>query len=102
WFSLYDLDFSGTWTVENDRADAIGVAFRLPLPAGAGLYDDLRVGVDGASVEPRLETSDGGTVIVVDLPIEVAPHTVAVRDRSRGREPWTYQPTAGVGSAGAC
>ena len=97
WFSLYDLDFSGTWTVENDRTDALAVAFRLPLPAGAGLYDDLRVSVDGANVEPRLEMSDGGTVIVVDLPIEIAPHTVAVQYRSRGRDTWTYQPTAGVG-----
>ena len=101
WFSLYDLDFSGTWTVENDRADATAVAFRLALPAGAGLYDDLRVSVDGANVEPRLETASDGTVIVVDLPIEPAPHEIAVHYRSRGRDTWTYQPTAGVGQVEA-
>ena len=101
WFSLYDLDFSGTWTVENDRTDATAVAFRLPLPSGAGLYDDLRVSVDGSSVEPRLETSAEGTVIAVDLPIETVPHTVAVQYRSRGRDTWTYQPTVGVGQVEA-
>ncbi len=96
WYSLYDVDFAGTWRYVHGEPSAgeLDIAFKLP-DAGA-VYDDLTFVVDGHDYTSSLTPQDG--VLRVSVPVQPDEvRDIAIGYRSRGRDSWAYAPTSGVG-----
>lgn len=95
WFPLYDVAFSGAWTVTHAGPPRdLRVVFAFPDAQGA--YDDFRFVVDGADLGRTLRP-EGGAVQTV---MAVAPGQsvdLEVGYRSRGLGEWRYQPSPEVG-----
>lgn len=94
WYNTYRVDFSARYSVRN-TVRARHVTFALRLPAEQGVYDDLRLDIDGRAAP--FSVRDG----VVLAPIAIAPTgsaVVAVTYRSRGVGQWRYQFGSGINS----
>jgi hypothetical protein len=92
WYNTYRVSFSGAYRVVN-TSTASQLRFALPLPADNGVYDDVRVLVDG---RPIANTTEGG---IVRAAIPVSPGRVtevSVAYQSRGIGTWSYR--FGIGS----
>lgn len=90
WFSLYDVDFDGIWTVAHAGPQTGTLNFDFTFPAADGMYDDFRVTVDGqerTDVVPAFGH--------VSVPVDVKPGdtvTFEVHYRSRGMDQFVYRP----------
>ncbi len=92
WYNTYRVSFSGAYRVVNTSAVA-QLRFALPLPADNGVYDDVRVLVDG---RPIANTTEGG-VVRAAFPVPPGRSAeVSVAYRSRGIGTWSYR--FGIGS----
>lgn len=95
WYSLYDVDFSGSWRYQHrlPQAAQLVVAFRFPDPAG--VYDDFRFVVDGKDFASTAAPADGVVKAVVPVTSGQSVN-IAVGYRSRGRDGWSYVPAQGT------
>jgi hypothetical protein len=95
WYSLYGVDFAGTWTYTHAGPRPGTLAFSLALPSASGSYDGFRLVVDGEDMSDRAAPQNGS----IDLSLPVAPGDVVVFEAgwtSRGMDTWTYRPTQGT------
>lgn len=100
WYSLYDVDFTGTWTWTCDEPVPGTLSFVLQLPVATGSYDAFALEVDGEDVSSRAVPVNGQ--IQVDLPVQPGQAlTFRVHYRSRGMDQWSYHPTSGAGQVDA-
>ncbi len=95
WYSLYDVDFRGTWRYHHRRAFAteLAVVFRFPDPGG--VYDDFSF-VAGGTEFAATATAQNGEVRAT---IPVTPGQdlqISIAYRSRGRDSWAYVPAQGT------
>ena len=93
WYSLFRVEFSGTYTVpaaEAGRAGETAGVFIFRAPEGINLLDGLTVAVDGEPVEvPQDQKAAGRLMIPVDRQVE---HVVTVALTTQGQEAWLYFP----------
>lgn len=97
WFSLYDVDFQGSWAATHDGAERGELVLRFAFPVTDGSYDGFTFAVDGEDRAREARPTAG--VAEVRVPVEPG-QTVdfAVGYRSRGLGLWEYRPTPqGVG-----
>lgn len=100
WFSLYDVDFDGSWTFEPrdiGPREQLGVV-ELNLPDPGGVYDDFHVWIDGE--ERDAAPFNGKVTLTVDAARLASPEPIALRVRykSRGLDRWSYVPASGSAS----
>jgi hypothetical protein len=96
WFSLYDVKLAGTYRYQHTRTESGQLEVIFELPGNSGVYDALVFRVDGADYARALDAE--GNRLRARVP--VAPGQlveIAIGYGSRGKDQWTYQPTAGVG-----
>ena len=94
WFPMYDLDFSGTWSVTHPGPESGVLHVRWRFPSADGYYDDFRLAIDGVEVQ-----SGEGWGQVLDVPIPVTEGQtvqIAATYKSRGQESFVYRPGEGV------
>ncbi len=92
WYSLFSVDFSGTYTVPPAGGKGGEVAGELVFsaPAGINLLDGLIVSVDAKPVDIPQDQKATGTLIV---PLDrTAEHVVTVAFTTYGQEAWLYFP----------
>lgn len=94
WYSLYDVDFDGSWTYTHEGPEDGSLTMSLRFPDGNGIYDGFTFVVDGEEQGDRVEPAGG--MASVQMPVVVG-QTIAfdIGYRSRGKDAWTYRPTAG-------
>ncbi|HWN94040.1 MAG TPA: hypothetical protein VNT99_03320, partial [Methylomirabilota bacterium] len=86
----YETACRFTWKLESPADRETKGTLRFPLPAQGGIYDELRVTINGEDVLPRMELSDAALVLTRDL----APHEkldVLIAFKSRGMSQWYFQ-----------
>ena len=92
WFSLFTVDFTGTYTVETPHGWAAPGEWRFvfPLPEGAKRYlESPRIELDGEA-QPLTYSYDHDNALMVPIPGDGEPHVVTVAMRTRGRDRWQY------------
>ena len=96
WFPLYDVDFSGRWSVEIPEPRPGGVVWLyFDFPYADGVYDDFQFQVDGVEMADSYPPENGRvSVPVKDLQGDSV--ELAVRYRSRGMTQFEYRPGVGV------
>jgi inner membrane protein involved in colicin E2 resistance len=87
WYSTYQVDFSGVYRFSNPSDQAQDVTFRMHLPAGQAVYDDLNFSVNDVSVATTNEKNDAVATILLQ-PRQTAALRVAYR--SHGLDNWSY------------
>src|SRR3984893_7956805 len=92
WYNTYRVDFAAAYRIVNPgKTDRL--TFSLRFPADKGVYDDVRVMINGRPVA----ASTVGGAITASVP--VVPHRaaeVSVSYRSRGLGQWSYQFGSGI------
>jgi inner membrane protein involved in colicin E2 resistance len=87
WYSTYGAAFRGEYLFRNSDPAEREFRFHFPLPAEAGVYDDLRVSIDGRAL-PLAMTGSGVTAsAAVPAGGEAA---LTVSYRSQGLDRWQY------------
>ncbi len=92
WYNTYRVAFSATYRVVN-TSSAHHLSFSLRFPADKGVYDDVRVFVNGRVVP---DSTLGGAIVA---PMSVRPGRAAdvfVSYSSRGLGRWFYQFGSGI------
>lgn len=95
WYSLYDVDFQGTWRYRHLETfpARLAVVFRFPDPGG--MYDDFSF-VIGSTDFAAAATAHNGEVRA-EVPVTPGQEVqVSVAYRSRGRDSWAYVPAQGT------
>jgi hypothetical protein len=95
WYSLYDVDFRGSWRYQHRLTfdTQLAVAFKFPDPAG--VYDNFSFVVDGVDYAATASPVNGE--VRATLPVKPGQSVqVAVAYRSRGRDSWAYVPAQGT------
>ena len=90
WFSTYAVNFSGQYVVQ--ASEVSGGTFAFPLPAGADFVENLKVTIDGETIDPvqSAHRSQGSKQLLVSLPSDSKAHQVMVSYITRGRDSWRY------------
>lgn len=97
WYSLYDVDFQGTWNYEHRSSRAGMLKIGFAFPDAQGLYDGFRFVVDGVDRAGELRPRNGR--VVWTMPVEPEQKVaLSVGYQSRGMDEWSYNPASGVGS----
>jgi len=95
WYSLYDVDFGGTWTYVHAEEVPGTLAVSLQFPDMEGLYDSFVFAVDGEDLARTLKPVHGG--VTARVPIEPGQTvTLDVGYVSRGMGEWRYVPSPDV------
>jgi hypothetical protein len=94
WFSLYNVDFDGTYTYTHTDPESGWLTLAFDYPVAGGMYDGFQFDVDGKSVADALTATGNGvsTQVYVTTGQTVAFH---VAYSSRGLDRFSYRPTAG-------
>ncbi len=95
WFPLYDVDFSGHWTVESPGGPG-WIEFVFPFPDPNAVYDDFSFGLGESDVTQVVEPRDGMVSHRIPMPAE-GPVAFSVGYNSRGMGTWKYRPLMDVG-----
>jgi len=88
WYSLYTVDFSGTYTFRNPTAEKRTFWFHLKFPAEHAIYDDFVMEIDGRPAAFTATMSEAYTAA------ELAPNQAVqfrAAYRSHGMEEWRYK-----------
>lgn len=96
WFPLYDVDFTGVWTVSIDSPIPDGeLVLNFQFPDSNGIYDNFRFEVDGVEMADRFEPRNGSVTVPLDADVgDQVTFTIAYR--SRGMGAWQYAAGHGV------
>lgn len=87
WYSLYTVDFGGTYVFRNSTNEQQKIAYTLTFPATQAVYDDFVFTLDGQPLIPRNEK----TFAVAEAPLGAGETTtLKVGYRSRGLSSWKY------------
>ncbi len=87
WYSLYTVDFGGTYVFRNATTAEQKIAYTLAFPATQAIYDDFVFTLDGQPLNPRNEK----TFAVAEAPLGAGKTaTLKVGYRSRGLASWKY------------
>jgi inner membrane protein involved in colicin E2 resistance len=87
WYSLYTVDFGGTYVFRNSTNEEQRVGYTLSFPATQAIYDDFVFTLDGQPLIPRNEK----TYAVAEAPLGAGKTaTLKVGYRSRGLSSWKY------------
>ena len=86
WYATYGADFDGRYRLANDGEPG-RFEFTFPLPAGASVFSDLALEVDGRPVE--VDAAGGEITHVLELEAGEAAE-VRVRYGSQGTTTWRY------------
>jgi len=87
WYSLYTVDFGGTYVFRNSTNEAQKVGYTLSFPATQAIYDDFVFTLDGQPLLPRNEKTFAVAEALLG-PGKTA--TLKVGYRSRGLSSWKY------------
>jgi len=99
WYSLYDVDFDGTWTYRHEQLQSGHLLVRFAFPGTQGIYDNLVFEVDGVDFLGRLDPSAGQ--ITARIAVEPGQQVnIHAGYRSRGKDEWRYAPSQGVTGVG--
>ncbi len=92
WYNTYRVDFAGVYRVVNP-GKTNRITFSLRFPADKGVYDDVRVAINGRTVA----ASTVGGAITASVPAASGrPTEVSVSYRSRGLGQWSYEFGSGI------
>ncbi|HLJ82654.1 MAG TPA: inner membrane CreD family protein [Candidatus Eremiobacteraceae bacterium] len=94
YFNAYRVDFAGTYTITNS-SNAHLLVFSLPLPAQDGVYDDVRLSVDGRPTSASIENN--AIIGAISVPPGQAIEVLAAY-RTQGSGQWLYDFGDGVNS----
>ena len=95
WYSLYDVDFEGSWTYTHDESIPGELRITFGFPDPAGLYDGFHFAVDGEDLASTLEPVAGQ--VVARIPVEPQQSvSFDIGYRSRGLDAWRYVPARDV------
>ena len=95
WYSLYNVEFSGTWAYVHREENAGTLRLAFEFPGADGLYDGFRFVVDGTDRAGSLRPEAGRITYDVDVrPGQTVNLEVAYG--SRGMNEWRYVPATGV------
>lgn len=88
WYSTYQVEFDGSYGIENSTQDARYICFQYTFPARDGIYDDFTFSVNG-NPEKDLVPTDGKIWKWIWMkPGETA--MIDVSYRSQGLDQWWY------------
>jgi inner membrane protein involved in colicin E2 resistance len=87
WYTLYKVNFDGTYGYTNNSAKERRLRFRLTFPAESAIYDDLIFTVDGQPL--TMTSAENAMQGEANIP---AGKNIAVRlaYRSQGQDTWHY------------
>ena len=88
WFSTYTVAFSGTYTVSCRGDGATPERFEFSLPDRVSAFENLSVSLDAQPL--ALADVKQGNTLIIPLPADTQPHTVALAYRTQGRDRWLY------------
>jgi inner membrane protein involved in colicin E2 resistance len=89
WYSTYEVEFDGSYTVVNDAQTPRTVAVKFFFPDPTGNYDDFEFSVGGNKARAVGQTDQGLLVSATAQPGASIP--VKVHYRSRGLDTWEYR-----------
>jgi inner membrane protein involved in colicin E2 resistance len=88
WYSLYTVDFGGTFIFRNPTNEEQKVGYTLTFPATQAIYDDFVFTLDGQPLIPRNEK----TFAIAEALLGAGKTaTLKVGYRSRGLSSWKYE-----------
>ncbi|WDP91995.1 MAG: inner membrane CreD family protein [Desulfobacter sp.] len=90
WYSTYNCEFDGIYTVKNHQPVAQTVYLHFDFPAKGATYDAFAARLDGRPLSAPVDTRGG-----MDEIIELAPGKSArfhLHYRTRGLDTWEYRP----------
>jgi len=86
----YTTDCRFSWRLRNPSDREVKATLRFPLPAASAIYDELAVGLNGASVRDRLRIRD--KALELELPLKPGEELqYEIRFKSRGLSYWYFQ-----------
>lgn len=97
WYSLYDLDFAGTWTYSHTRPEAGVLFIDFTFPDPGGIYDAFSFQVDGKELASTLHPQEG--FVRAEVPVNPGQAlNLVVAYKTRGLDSWSYAPSRSVGT----
>ncbi len=89
WYSTYEVEFDGQYTVINDAQIPRTVAVKFFFPSSTSIYDDFEFSVGGKKATAVGATDQGVIVSAAAEPGASVP--VKIHYRSRGLDTWEYR-----------
>ncbi len=94
WYSTYGYSFRGVYRLRNERTEPLPVRVALPFPSGHGVYDDVRLLVNGKQQAVRQQGQHAETDAVIPAGGVIE---VEAGFRAQGLDSWRYSFGQGVG-----
>lgn len=89
WYSTYEVEFDGQYSVVNQGDQARAVAIKFFFPSATAIYDDFEFSVGGQRATAVGATDQGVVVSATAQPGASVP--VKIHYRSRGLGTWEYR-----------